>query len=73
MATSDGGKGSDRRPGEGYASGWDRIYGADKKKACEGVCSQCSRSASGSESKASAVSASMCGDPLKGVPHGACT
>lgn len=27
MATSDGGKGSDRRPGEGYADGWERIFG----------------------------------------------
>ena len=26
-AHSDGGKGSDRRPGEGYQDGWDRIFG----------------------------------------------
>lgn len=24
---NDGGKGSDRRPGEGYQDGWDRIFG----------------------------------------------
>lgn len=24
---SDGGKGSDRRPGQGYQDGWDRIFG----------------------------------------------
>ena len=23
----DGGKGSDRRPGQGYGEGWDRIFG----------------------------------------------
>lgn len=27
MSTSDGGKGSDRRPGQGYQDGWDRIFG----------------------------------------------
>lgn len=66
MSTSDGGKGSDRRPGEGYADGWDRIFGKRSEKACESGCSQCSRCASASESKASAAGASMCGDPLKG-------
>lgn len=66
MSKSDGGKGSDRRPGEGFADGWERIFGKPKEKACKGDCSQCSRSASTSESKASAAGASMCGDPLKG-------
>ena len=27
MNHSDGGKGSDRRPGQGYGEGWDRIFG----------------------------------------------
>ena len=27
---SDGGKGSDRRPGKGYQDGWDRIFGNKK-------------------------------------------
>ena len=27
MAHQDGGKGSDRRPGEGFQEGWDRIFG----------------------------------------------
>ena len=27
MAHQDGGKGSDRRPGEGYQDGWARIFG----------------------------------------------
>lgn len=69
MTHSDGGKGSDRRPGEGYADGWDRIFGGkkkDKQNGCKGDCSHCSRSASASESKAGAARASMCGDPLKG-------
>ena len=26
MTHQDGGKGSDRRPGEGYQEGWDRIF-----------------------------------------------
>ena len=28
---SDGGKGSDRRPGKGYQDGWDRIFGTAPK------------------------------------------
>ena len=28
MTHSDGGKGSDRRPGEGFADGWERIFGS---------------------------------------------
>lgn len=27
MASSDGGKGSDRRPGNGYQEAWERIFG----------------------------------------------
>lgn len=27
MQKSDGGKGSDRRPGQGYEEGWERIFG----------------------------------------------
>lgn len=27
MAASDGGKGSDRRPGNGYQEAWERIFG----------------------------------------------
>ena len=30
MSASDGGKGSDRRPGHGYQDGWDRIFGQRK-------------------------------------------
>jgi hypothetical protein len=41
MSTSDGGKGSDRRPGEGYADGWDRIFGGKKKVADEAACECC--------------------------------
>jgi hypothetical protein len=29
---SDGGKGSDRRPGQGYQDGWDRIFGNKNKQ-----------------------------------------
>lgn len=71
MTTSDGGKGSDRRPGEGFGDGWDRIFGGDKKKVCEGVCSQCSKcsnSAPTSESKPDAVSA-MCVNSPQGLLH----
>ena len=68
MSTSDGGKGSDRRPGEGYSDGWDRIFGKPKEKACEGVCSKCSHSASTSESKPDAVSA-MCVNGPQGPLH----
>lgn len=32
MATSDGGKGSDRRPGQGYGDGWERIFGGSKEE-----------------------------------------
>lgn len=44
-----GGKGSDRRPGEGYESGWDRIFGKkpveerqqkSDKECCNGNCNQ---------------------------------
>lgn len=76
MSASDGGKGSDRRPGKGYGDGWERIFGGSKDEpaaACGGDCSRCSRSASGSESKASAAGASMCGDPLKGSHMVRCT
>ena len=30
MASSDGGKGSDRRPGNGYQEAWERIFGNKK-------------------------------------------
>lgn len=33
MQHGDGGKGSERRPGDGYQDGWDRIFG--KKPAPE--------------------------------------
>ena len=33
MASSDGGKGSDRRPGNGYQDNWDKIFGG-KPKTC---------------------------------------
>lgn len=32
MTSSDGGKGSDRRPGKGYGDGWDRIFGGKKEE-----------------------------------------
>ena len=32
MTHSDGGKGSARRPGEGYQDAWERIFGKDKPK-----------------------------------------
>lgn len=39
---SDGGKGSERRPGEGYQDGWDRIFGRTPKTCppCHGDCEQ---------------------------------
>lgn len=49
---ANGGKGSDRRPGDGYESGWDRIFGkkrdtseelvqkSDKQECCNGNCNQ---------------------------------
>lgn len=38
---SDGGKGSDRRPGKGYQDGWDRIFGRGKTcPPCHGDCDQ---------------------------------
>ena len=33
MTHSDGGKGSDRRPGDGYQDGWDRIFGRKSEPA----------------------------------------
>jgi hypothetical protein len=37
------GKGSGRRPGEGYDSGWDRIFGKKEPKpvAAELICEAC--------------------------------
>ena len=32
MTHSDGGKGSARRPGDGYQDGWDRIFGGRKRQ-----------------------------------------
>lgn len=32
MASSDGGKGSDRRPGNGYQEAWERIFGTPPPK-----------------------------------------
>ena len=42
MTHGDGGKGSGRRPGEGYQDGWDRIFGKPKKTCppCNGNCNQ---------------------------------
>lgn len=38
MASSDGGKGSDRRPGQGFQDGWDRIFGrSSEPEACGAV------------------------------------
>ncbi len=39
---SDGGKGSGRRPGEGFQDGWDRIFGRAPKTCppCHGDCNQ---------------------------------
>lgn len=39
---SDGGKGSGRRPGDGYQDGWDRIFGRAPKTCppCHGNCNQ---------------------------------
>lgn len=59
---SDGGKGSGRRPGTGFQDGWDRIFGQAKEEGC----SRCSRCAPSSESRASAVGASVCESPPNG-------
>jgi hypothetical protein len=42
MASSDGGKGSDRRPGNGYQDNWDKIFGRQPKTCppCHGNCNQ---------------------------------
>ena len=42
MNHSDGGKGSERRPGQGYQEGWDRIFGRQPKTCppCHGDCEQ---------------------------------
>jgi RecJ-like exonuclease len=37
MTHSDGGKGSARRPGEGYQDNWDRIFGGRKRQIAEAV------------------------------------
>jgi hypothetical protein len=34
---SDGGKGSGRRPGQGYQDAWDRIFGNKEPEACGAV------------------------------------
>ena len=69
---SDGGKGSDRRPGVGYGDGWERIFGKGSEKpaqgACGGDCSKCIDSAPTSESKPDAVSA-MCVNAPQGALH----
>lgn len=38
----DGGKGSERRPGQGYGDGWNRIFGRQPKTCppCHGDCEQ---------------------------------
>jgi len=41
MNHGDGGKGSERRPGQGYQDGWDRIFGRAKTcPPCHGDCEQ---------------------------------
>lgn len=40
MASSDGGKGSDRRPGNGYQEAWERIFGKKTCPPCYGNCNQ---------------------------------
>ena len=42
MNHGDGGKGSQRRPGEGYQEAWERIFGRGKKTCppCHGNCNQ---------------------------------
>lgn len=42
MNHGDGGKGSERRPGQGYGDGWDRIFGRAPKTCppCHGDCEQ---------------------------------
>lgn len=42
MNHSDGGKGSERRPGQGYQDGWDRIFGRKPETCppCHGDCQQ---------------------------------
>lgn len=35
MTKSDGGKGSDRRPGQGYGDGWERIFGGKSEPTLE--------------------------------------
>jgi ribosomal protein L37AE/L43A len=37
MTHSDGGKGSARRPGEGYQDNWERIFGDRKRQITEAV------------------------------------
>jgi len=37
---SDGGKGSGRRPGQGYQDSWDRIFGKKSCPPCHGNCNQ---------------------------------
>ena len=37
---SDGGKGSGRRPGQGYQDNWDKIFGKKTCPPCHGNCNQ---------------------------------
>lgn len=40
---SDGGKGSDRRPGKGYQDNWERIFGDKPKPVCPPCNNNCSQ------------------------------
>lgn len=61
---SDGGKGSGRRPGVGYASGWDRIFGQKDD------CTELHRTSQ--VQSAEQLSASVRATPTRGAPHSLC-
>lgn len=65
MTASDGGKGSGRRPGQGYQDAWERIFGAQKDD-CTEVHS------TSSVQSAAQLSASVRATPSRGAPHSLC-